>query len=137
MAEAKGNVTMRLTRANGLAFNLSTAVDTTMCWLETKPLDFSSAEQTLEDIKKHIKRIIVEIDSPGSIPQLKIYVRYSKNRKDWTDFPVISVSEQPDWQKVRLPGANWFIFKIADEGVQKRWKLTELEIWGEIGGGRQ
>ena len=129
MANASASITHLVTKANGDKFFLSTAQDTTSCYVVSKPFAFDKPSML-----KYIDYIRAEVFPRTGIPDLylEIYTLESANDPNpvlVTKIPLNNTTN-PLHPPDQIPDSAYFQFIIRDEKVKTNWKLTAFEVYG-------
>lgn len=126
---AVGDVTLYLTTSTGQVLNLGTAADTSTAYIETKALDFGKTR-----FVKFLESLNVEVTERVNHTNMLMQV-YGSDAEDGPFELVDSIQvAEEDPMFTDPPGFRYFKFRLYDGLVVSRWRLSGLEVWGELGG---
>jgi hypothetical protein len=126
---AIGATSLFLTTSGGTVLNLGTAIDASFAWIQTKALNFDQIRQP-----KFLESLIYNISNRTTQTNLVIQVYGSdEEEENFTLLDTIDVDEG-SVAYTDPPGYKYFKFRIYDEVIVERWRLSNLEVWGEFGG---
>jgi hypothetical protein len=106
-------------------------------WVETKDQDFGT------DQMKYVDQVVVKLEGAAERGSLFLRVAAKDRMKEptvWSQRYVLAGSDAP----VNLvnqdgrPGitARYFRYRVEDDFVRARWKLTGIDSYGQVVGGR-
>lgn len=98
-------------------------------WIESKDIELDSKAH------KYIDTFVAELKDQGS-STAKIKLGYRDRLEDeiqWTDWYPISGNDIMNWTRIT---ARYFRIRIEDKSADTIWKLSALEFFGQIMGGR-
>lgn len=98
-------------------------------WIESKDIELDSKAH------KYIDTFVAELKDQGS-STAKIKLGYRDRLEDeiqWTDWYPISGNDTMNWTRIT---ARYFRIRIEDKSADTIWKLSALEFFGQVMGGR-
>lgn len=98
-------------------------------WIESKDIELDSKAH------KYIDTFVAELKDQGS-STAKIKLGYRDRLEDeiqWTDWYPISGNDTMNWTRIT---ARYFRIRIEDKSAETIWKLSALEFFGQVMGGR-
>lgn len=98
-------------------------------WIESKDIELDSKAH------KYIDTFVAELKDQGS-STAKIKLGYRDRLEDeiqWTDWYPISGNDIMNWTRIT---ARYFRIRIEDKSADTIWKLSALEFFGQVMGGR-
>jgi hypothetical protein len=98
-------------------------------WIESKDIELDSKAH------KYIDTFVAELKGQGSLTA-KIKLGYRDRLEDeiqWTDWYPISGNDTMNWTRIT---ARYFRIRIEDKSADTIWKLSALEFFGQVMGGR-
>ena len=98
-------------------------------WIESKDIELDSKAH------KYIDTFVAELKDQGSLTA-KIKLGYRDRLEDeiqWTDWYPISGNDTMNWTRIT---ARYFRIRIEDKSADIIWKLSALEFFGQVMGGR-
>ena len=111
---------------------LNTALDSATCFIETKDLDLGAP-----DFAKVLQQVYSEIEGRTGAPGLKLIIKYRDSLQDpLQELAPISLSSQKPGVNVRPPQAKYYRFRFEDDSISIIWKLSRMELFGQLGGRR-
>lgn len=132
MAEILGTATVVIRYDDGSQISVAQLVSLTdALYAQTKDLDFGAAGR-----EKYIDLIVFDIEAFADIPGFTAQLGYRNNLKDdvvWLDEVEINPDSLTMTPRVT---AKFFTLKIADSFPVTQWKLTRIEFYGAVMGGR-
>jgi len=129
-----GNAVILRTDANGTMINYpAVASGSVNLFAESKDLDFGH-----HDKQKYVDRFVFALKAPAGVdvPALSVNIGYRDSLEDsvtWLGARIIEL-DNPHYQ-LRTT-ARFFKIKITDDFPVAQWKLTQIEVYGRIVGGR-
>jgi hypothetical protein len=131
MADATGLIAMFWTPDGGSAIPVAGDLDSVQCWIETKDLDFGR-----EDLTKFIQKLYAKIEEIESATSLRFIIKYRDHLGQALSEEAAVPFGGVNAVAIRPPGAKYFRIRIDDPSIQVRWRLSELELFGALGGRR-
>lgn len=130
---ASGDVFMRLNPPGRIlpSFGVS---ELRNVWVETKDMDFDHPE-----VEKEIIGVTVVGEPSDALAALSLEIGYRNRIRDadpiiWLPAIALNSSEEMLW--VRTPAARYFRVRLTDTQAYGRWKVSEIEFYGRLAGGR-
>lgn len=120
-----------VTRPNGAEFDLGEAQDAATCWIETKDIDLGDPH-----VFKLLRAFDLLMSTPGYFSNLQLIVRTRNDiRQPFRDW-IIDADNVDETLKKRIRNCKFFRLRLQDNGVQARWHLTQINIYGAVAGRR-
>lgn len=127
---ASGTIFMQLSTGELLpGFGSTTAAPV---WVSTKPIDFERP-----DVVKEIMGIVVEGGPMAALARTILEIGYHDRIKDditWLEPILLATTDEMLWK--RVPAARYIRLRITDLQPGPRWKITAIDFYGSMGGGR-
>lgn len=98
-------------------------------WIESKDIELDSKAH------KYIDTFVAELRDAGET-QARIKIGYRDRLEDplqWTDWFSMSDQDLMHWLRITT---RYFRVRIEDAGAKSIWKLSALEFFGQVMGGR-
>lgn len=98
-------------------------------WIESKDIELDSKAH------KYIDTFVAELRDAGET-QARIKIGYRDRLEDplqWTDWFSMADQDLMHWLRITT---RYFRVRIEDAGVKSIWKLSALEFFGQVMGGR-
>jgi hypothetical protein len=98
-------------------------------WIESKDIELGSKAH------KYIDTFVAELRDAGET-QAKIKIGYRDRLEDplqWTDWFSMADQDLMHWLRITT---RYFRVRIEDAGAKSIWKLSALEFFGQVMGGR-
>jgi hypothetical protein len=98
-------------------------------WIESKDIELDSKAH------KYIDTFVAELRDAGET-QARIKIGYRDRLEDslqWTDWFSMADQDLMHWLRITT---RYFRVRIEDAGAKSIWKLSALEFFGQVMGGR-
>lgn len=98
-------------------------------WIESKDIELGSKAH------KYIDTFVAELRDAGET-QARIKIGYRDRLEDplqWTDWFSMADQDLMHWLRITT---RYFRVRIEDAGAKSIWKLSALEFFGQVMGGR-
>lgn len=98
-------------------------------WIESKDIELDSKTH------KYIDTFVAELRDAGET-QARIKIGYRDRLEDplqWTDWFSMADQDLMHWLRITT---RYFRVRIEDAGAKSIWKLSALEFFGQVMGGR-
>lgn len=98
-------------------------------WIESKDIELDSKAH------KYIDTFVAELQDAGET-QARIKIGYRDRLEDplqWTDWFSMADQDLMHWLRITT---RYFRVRIEDAGAKSIWKLSALEFFGQVMGGR-
>lgn len=98
-------------------------------WIESKDIELDSKAH------KYIDTFVAELRDAGET-QARIKIGYRDRLEDplqWTDWFSMADQDLMHWLRITT---RYFRVRIEDTGAKSIWKLSALEFFGQVMGGR-
>jgi hypothetical protein len=98
-------------------------------WIESKDIELDSKAH------KYIDTFVAELRDAGKT-QARIKIGYRDRLEDplqWTDWFSMADQDLMHWLRITT---RYFRVRIEDAGAKSIWKLSALEFFGQVMGGR-
>lgn len=98
-------------------------------WIESKDIELDSKAN------KYIDTFVAELRDAGET-QARIKIGYRDRLEDplqWTDWFSMADQDLMHWLRITT---RYFRVRIEDAGAKSIWKLSALEFFGQVMGGR-
>lgn len=98
-------------------------------WIESKDIELDSKAH------KYIDTFVAELRDAGET-QARIKIGYRDRLEDplqWTDWFSLADQDLMHWLRITT---RYFRVRIEDAGAKSIWKLSALEFFGQVMGGR-
>lgn len=130
MAEGRIRVTKHAVNGEEFIFLPLGALE---AWLETRDFDLGKPNE-----EKFIEVFFAECRELSSMTNFAMQLGYRNRLTDvlmWTNEMLVD-GNLPLWLPPSLPSTRYVRFRIRDTSVSGVWKLSALELWGQLDGGR-
>jgi len=131
MAEVRGVVTMIWTKTTGEVININQSLDTASCWIRSKWMDLER-----EDLTKFLQKLYLKIEGGELSNNLTVTIFHTDDLNAPEQFVGPFNLNQVSALAVRPPGAKFYSIRLDDTGIQTRWRFSQMELFGQIGGMR-
>lgn len=108
---------------------ISTSQGERNLWIESKDIELDSKAH------KYIDTFVAELRDAGET-QARIKIGYRDRLEDplqWTDWFSMADQDPMHWLRITT---RYFRVRIEDAGAKSIWKLSALEFFGQVMGGR-
>lgn len=108
---------------------ISTSQGERNLWIESKDIELDSKAH------KYIDTFVAELRDAGET-QARIKIGYRDRLEDplqWTDWFSMADQDLMHWLRITT---RYFRVRIEDAGAKSIWKLSALEFFGQVMGGR-
>ena len=132
MARGCGTASLRLTRANGVVFDLGQALDTAQVFLESKDLHLGDPH-----VRKMLRKYRHEVNMTHLTTNMQLIIKHRDNLDDElvAENP-ISLTNRDETVMMRTPSRRYFRIRLEDIGVKERWLITAIDLFGRATGRR-
>lgn len=125
---AQEQIVMFLTHS-GITRPVGAAQDTLLAWIRTRALDFDQPK-----FVKFLDQLTAHISNRPAQSTLSVEI-YGSDDEDgpFTLLQTVNLSSN-DPVNLDVPGQRYYKFRFIDSSVSERWRLHDVEIYGELGG---